>query len=324
MAAPKKISVILAFAALYLIWGSTYLGILFAIQSIPPFLMAGVRYFLAGAILYAIAWVQGARGTAWVNWKSALAVGACLILVGNGGVTISEKFIPSGLASLIVATVPIHMVLLGWLSGMSPRPQPIVWLGLIAGFCGVAVLLGSASTTRVTALQSANRPFIGMSILLCSSFIWSVGSLYSRRATHRSASPFLAAAQQMLCGGVLLFVLGVLTGELREFHPGAVRTVSVIAFIYLVLIGAVVGFTAYIWLLHHCDPAKVATYAYVNPIVAVLLGAIFAGETLTLRTLVGAVLIIGSVALVITVQQLRPAEKAQSLADVAPQTDCPR
>src|SRR5579885_2395449 len=195
----------------------------------------------------------GARGTAWVNWKSALAVGACLILVGNGGVTISEKFIPSGLASLIVATVPIHMVLLGWLSGMSPRPQPIVWLGLIAGFCGVAVLLGSASTTRVTALQSANRPFIGMSILLCSSFIWSVGSLYSRRATHRSASPFLAAAQQMLCGGVLLFVLGVLTGELREFHPGAVRTVSVIAFIYLVLIGAVVGFTAYIWLLHHCD-----------------------------------------------------------------------
>src|SRR6266540_6788145 len=301
MPAPKRSLVIIAFAALYLIWGSTYLGIRFAIETIPPFVMAGARFVLAGLIMYAIAWSQGISKSSWANWRTSLIIGACLLLAGNGGVTISEQYIDSGLASLIVAIVPIYIVVLGWVAGIAPKPTPIVWLGLIGGFVGVGILLGPALRFSSNGGQHAA---IGMSILLVSSFIWSAGSLYSRTSKH-AASPFLTAAQQMLCGGLLLLLTGIVTGELPRFHPDSISILSLASFIYLVIIGAVVGYTAYIWLLRHCEPAKVATYAYVNPIVAVLLGALFAGETLTMRTLIAASLIIGSVALVITAQQLR-------------------
>jgi drug/metabolite transporter (DMT)-like permease len=318
MTDPRRIQVVLAFAALYLIWGSTYLGILFAIQSIPPFLMAGARFFLAGLIMFGVARTQGPLKSTWVEWKTAVIVGACLLLGGNGGVTLSEKFIETGLASLIVATVPIYITLLGWLFGMTPRPQPIVWLGLAGGFLGVALLLGPA--LRFSG-GGGSHPAIGMAILLVGSFLWSAGSLYSRRAKH-SASPFLGAAQQMFCGGVLLLIVGLFTGEGKHFHPANITTLSLGAFAYLVLIGAIVGYTAYFWLLRHCDPAKVATYAYVNPIVAVLLGALFAHETVTLRTLIAAVLIIGSVALIITVQQLK--SKPLPPITAAIETECAR
>src|SRR6266699_3643651 len=301
MPAPTKIWILVAFAALYLIWGSTYLGIRFAIETIPPFLMAGTRFLIAGLIMYAIGRSQGMVKSTWANWRTSLIIGACLLLGGNGGVTISEKYIDSGLAAVIVAIVPIYIVVLGWAAGTAARPTPIVWLGLAGGFIGVGVLLGPA--VRFSS-SDGRHPAIGMSILLVSSFIWSAGSLYSRSAKH-AASPFLTAAQQMLCGGLLLLLAGMATGETRRFHPESMSMLSVASFVYLVIIGAVVGYTAYIWLLRHCDPAKVATYAYVNPIVAVLLGTLFAGETVTLRTLIAAGLIIGSVALVITAQQLR-------------------
>ncbi|HET9417857.1 MAG TPA: EamA family transporter [Chthoniobacterales bacterium] len=318
MAAPKRFRVLVAFAALYLIWGSTYLGILFAIQSIPPFLMAGTRFFLAGLIMFGIARTQGPLRSTWAEWRASLIVGACLLLCGNGGVTISEKYIASGLASLIVATVPIYIALLSWLSGMAPRPKPIVWAGLTGGFAGVALLLGPA--LRLSGVNSS-RAATGMSILLVSSFIWSAGSLYSRSAKYPT-SPFVAAAQQMFCGGLLLMLVGIAIGEPQRFNPGQISILSIGAFVYLVLIGAVVGYTAYFWLLRHCDPAKVSTYAYVNPIVAVLLGALFAGEKLTLQTLLAAALIIGSVALIITVQQLRP-QAAPPIA-TAVEVECAR
>jgi drug/metabolite transporter (DMT)-like permease len=291
---------LIAFAALYLVWGSTYLGIRFAIESMPPFLMAGSRFLLAGLIMFAIAWSQGAYKASWANWRVSLIVGACLLLAGNGGVTIAEKYIDSGLAALIVAIVPIYIVILGWATGTAPKPAPIVWLGLLGGFAGVGFLLGPALRFS----NGGRHPAIGMSILLVSSFIWSAGSLYSRSAKH-APSPFLTAAQQMLCGGLLLLLAGIVTGELRNFHPRSISMLSLASFIYLIIIGAVVGYTAYIWLLRHCEPAKVATYAYVNPIVAVLLGAGFAGEELSMRVLIAAALIIGSVAIVITTQQLR-------------------
>jgi drug/metabolite transporter (DMT)-like permease len=301
MAKPKRSLVIIAFAALYVIWGSTYLGIRFSIETIPPFLMAGARFVLAGLVMYAIAWSQGIGKSTWANWRTSSIIGACLLLGGNGGVTISEKYIDSGLAALIVAIVPIYIVLLGWATGMAARPTPIMWTGLAGGFVGVGILFGPG--LRVHSIGGRN-PAIGISILLCTSFIWSAGSLYSRVAKH-APSPFLTAAQQMICGGILLLVAGVVTGELPRFHPSSVSRLSLVSFIYLVLIGAVVGYTAYIWLLRHCDPAKVATYAYVNPIVAVFLGTFFAGEMITTRTLIAAALIIGSVALIITAQQLR-------------------
>jgi drug/metabolite transporter (DMT)-like permease len=314
MAAPTKVRIIIAFVALYLVWGSTYLGIRFAIESIPPFLMAGARFLLAGVIMFAIAWSQGGYKSTWANWRVSLIVGACLLLAGNGGVTISEQYIDTGLAALIVAIVPIYIVILGWMTGMAPRPAPIIWLGLIGGFMGVGILLGPALRLPSSGGQ---RPAIGMSILLVSSFIWSAGSLYSRGAKH-AASPFLTAAQQMLCGGVLLLLTGVATGELQRFHPSSISPRSFGAFVYLVIIGAVVGYTAYIWLLRHCDPAKVATYAYVNPIVAVLLGAGFAGEKLSMRVLIAAALIIGSVAIVITMQQLRARAEPAMTAAIEP------
>jgi drug/metabolite transporter (DMT)-like permease len=213
-----------------------------------------------------------------------------------------------------VAIVPIYIVVLGWATRMAPRPTAVVWLGLVGGFVGVGILLGPS--LRFSS-NDAHRPAIGMSILLVSSFLWSAGSLYSRAAKH-AAPPFLTAAQQMICGGLLLLLAGALTGEMRRFHPGSMSMLSMASFAYLVIIGAVVGYTAYIWLLRHCDPAKVATYAYVNPIVAVLLGAGFAGETLTMRTLVAAALIIGSVAMVITTQQLKSRMEPPISATVAP------
>jgi drug/metabolite transporter (DMT)-like permease len=184
---------------------------------------------------------------------------------------------------------------------MAPRPSPIVWLALAGGFIGVGILFGPALHFPS---NHGRNPAIGISILLVTSFIWSAGSIYSRHSKH-AASPFLTAAQQMICGGMLLLGAGTVTGELPRLHLNSISTSSIVAFIYLVLIGAVVGYTAYIWLLRHCEPAKVATYAYVNPIVAVLLGTLFAGEKITMRTLIAGCLIIGSVALVITAQQLK-------------------
>jgi drug/metabolite transporter (DMT)-like permease len=315
--APKKLWIILAFAALYIIWGSTYLGILFAIQSIPPFLMAGARFFLAGVIMYATARLRGDPRPERSTWWSSLIIGGCLLLGGNGGVTISEKWVPTGLAALLVATVPIYIALLGWLSGTASRPTAMVWLGLIGGFIGVGVLVGPAFTN-----SNENHLALGMSILLIASLSWSIGSLCSRRAKHAS-SLFVAAGQQMICGGALLILAGLALGEYRQFDIGNITSLSIGAFIYLVLIGALVGYTAYFYLLRHCEPAKVATYAYINPIVAILLGTFFAGEHLTLRTLIGAGLIIGSVAVVITAQQMKSKTEPPLAAEIVA-ADCAR
>ena len=295
---PRKIIFLAAFAALYLIWGSTYLAILFAIETIPPLLMAGTRFLLAGIIMSFIARRQDTTRTSLAEWRTSLIVGACLLLGGNGGVTLAEQYVSSGLASVMVATVPIWVAILGWAMGITARPSLIVWAGLAGGLIGVAILVAPALHFSNETAHSV----IGMLILLCSSFLWSAGSIYSIKAKG-VAPPFLAASQQMICGGALLTLAGILTGELNRFDLEAISLLSAGSFIYLVLIGAVVGFTAYIWLLRHCNASKVATYAYVNPIVAIVLGILFAGETLTRRTMVAAPLIIGSVALVITMQK---------------------
>ena len=311
MKRPSKFALIMAFAAIYLIWGSTYLGIRFAIESIPPLLMAGTRYFCAGLLMYGIARFQGAPHPNWAEWRAAAIVGGLLLFGGNGGVTFAEQYVASGLAAVVIATVPIYIALLGWLTGSAPRPTPMIWTGLAGGFCGVGILLAPS-------LQFASHEhphaLAGILILLFSAFSWSAGSLYSRRAKNAS-SPFLAAGQQMLCGGLLMMLAGWLRGEHYLFDLHRVTYLSLGAFLYLVLIGAIVGFTAYIWLLRHCDPAKVATYAYVNPIVAVLLGALFAGERLTVRTGLAATLIIGSVALVITIDQRKAASTPEKMLE---------
>lgn len=313
-APPRKVALIAAFAALYLIWGSTYLGIRFAIESIPPLLMAGTRFFSAGMVMYGITRWQGAPKPTFAEWRTSLIVGACLLFCGNGGVTIAEQWVPTGLASLLVATVPIDIALLAWISGASPRPRPLVFVGLAGGFVGIGILVGPALTTHPAG--GSDHVGLGMLILLFGSLVWSIGSLYSRRA-QRASSPFLSSAQTMLCGGALMILVGIARGEARTFQLHQVTPLSLGAFIYLVLVGAIVGYTAYIWLLRHCDPAKVATYAYVNPVVAVLLGAFFGGETVTLQTGVAAAIIIGSVALVITAGPIKEKNERPALPTVA-------
>ncbi|MDQ6624790.1 MAG: EamA family transporter [Verrucomicrobiota bacterium] len=300
MKQPSQLAILVAFAGVYVIWGSTYLAILFAIGSIPPLVMAGTRFLLAGAILYAVARASGAVRSSTIEWRTAAIVGACLLLGGNGGVTLSEQFVPSGLAALMVATVPLYIALLSWLFGMAPRPTALASLGLAGGFLGVGMLIGPA--VNFSGGGEFPHAWIGMLILLLSSLIWSAGSLYSRKAKN-APSPFLAAGQQMLCGGALMLAIGVARGELRHFDASQITPLSLGAFVYLVLIGGIGGYASYAFLLRYCEPAKVATYAFVNPVVAVLLGTAFAGEKLTGRMLLAAALIIASVAVVITAGQ---------------------
>ena len=210
---------------------------------------------------------------------------------------------PSGLASLLVATVPIYIAILAWLTGSAPRPRPLVMLGLAGGFVGVGILVGPAITCAAGGRFESCRARDADSPFRFAHVVDRLGSI--RAGRENSSSPFLSSAQTMLCGGGLMILAGLVHGEARNFHLREVTAVSLGAFTYLVLIGAVVGYTSYIFLLRHCDPSKVATYAYVNPVVAVLLGAFFAGETLSLRTAVAAAVIVGSVALVITAQQAK-------------------
>lgn len=291
-AAAPRLYVALAFAAVYLIWGSTYLGIWYAIKTIPPFLMAGVRFLMAGGILYAWARWRGAAAPTRQHWRATLGVGALLLLVGNGGVTWAEQFVPSGLAALLVATVPLWMTVLDGFRPGGVRPSGWVWSGIAMGLAGIVLLVGPEQ------LMGGGRVDpLGAVVLSLAALSWAAGSLYARDATL-PASPLLATGMEMLCGGALLLLAGMLTGELGRFDPGAVSLTSLAALAYLILFGAIIGFTAYIWLLGRVAPVLVSTYAYVNPVVAVLLGWWIASDPLTPRVLAAAVIIVAAVALI--------------------------
>jgi drug/metabolite transporter (DMT)-like permease len=293
-----RMRLIAAFAAVYVIWGSTYLAILFAIETLPPFLMAGVRFLIAGALLYGWMRLRGAPRPSGVHWRSATIVGGLLLLGGNGAVVWAEQWVPSGVAALLVATVAFWMVLLEWLRPGGVRPTGAVVLGLVVGFAGLALLVSGAG-------EGERVHLLGAAALLFGTVCWAAGSIYAR-AAPLPASPFTATGMEMLAGGGLLVLVGVLTGELGRFDVGAVSMRSLLAFGYLVVFGSLVGFTAYIWLLGVTTPARAATYAYVNPIVAVLLGWAFAGEAFTPRMALAVGVIVGAVALIVTVRT-RPA-----------------
>lgn len=292
---PSRAAVLLAFAAVYLIWGSTYLGIRFAIDSIPPLLMAGTRFALAGALLYGFMRWRGEPAPTAQGWLTALLIGICLLAFGNGGVTLGEQYISSGLAALLVATVPMFMALLGWWSGMATRPTRWVALGMACGLAGVYLLARAASSSQVA--LPGHEP-LGITLVLVAGLVWAIGSLYSKK--HQpSPSPFVAGGMQMLCGGLVMLLIGLLRGEAADFELARITLQSGLAFVYLVVFGSMVAFTAYIWLLRVVEPAMAGTYAFVNPVVAVLLGWAFAGEDLNPQMLGGAALIVAAVALVI-------------------------
>jgi drug/metabolite transporter (DMT)-like permease len=296
---PSRMKLIAAFAAVYVIWGSTYLAIHFAIETLPPFMMAGVRFLTAGGILYLWARLRGAPRPAAVHWRSALIIGGLLLLGGNGGVVWAEQRVASGQAALLAGTVPLWMVLLQWAQPGGRRPSPATFAGLAVGVAGMVLLVGPGA-----AGAGVNIP--GALALTMAAFTWAVGSLYARTAPLPSSAG-LTTAIQMLAGGALLFAFGMLLGEWGGVDIAAFSTRSVLALLYLIIFGSLIGFSAYIFILGNASPTSVSTYAYVNPVVAVLLGWALAGEELTLRMMVAAAIIVASVVLL----TLRPAKRVR-------------
>ena len=288
--------ILLAFAALYVIWGSTYLAIRFAIETLPPFLMAGARFVVSGAVLYFFARARGAPRPTKANWRAAAIVGVLLLLGGNGGVVWAEQFVASGIAALLVATVPLWMVLLDWMRPGGRRPTLGVVAGLVLGLAGLALLVG------VDDLRSGNGVHLGgVLALTIASIAWSIGSIASKHLPLPK-DPLATTGLEMLTGGAALFLLSAAMGEFSQFRPGAVTLRSLLSWGYLVTFGSLIGFTAYIWLLQVVSPAKVSTYAYVNPVVAVFLGWLIADEPLTMRMAIAASIIVAAVALITVAQ----------------------
>ena len=302
--------IIAAFAAIYLIWGSTYLGIRFAVETIPPFLMGGVRFVIAGLLLYAWLRVTGSPAPTWTNWRHATLASVLLFGIGNGGVNWAEQKVPSGLAALIIAGTPVWFALFDWLRPEGTRPTLRTALGIVVGLAGVCLLVGSRS-----ALRGGTMDFGGIAALMFASVAWAIGSLYTKYAS-KPAPPLMTAAQQMIAGGVVLTLGGLAFGEASTFEWSKVSTRSLTAFIYLTLIGSLVGFSAYAWLLKATTPARVSTYAYVNPVIAVFLGWALGGETLTGQMIVAAGIIVLGV-VIITTRRAPAAEPVQIKIKVA-------
>jgi drug/metabolite transporter (DMT)-like permease len=284
--------VIAAFAAVYIVWGSTYLAIRYAVETIPPFTMGGARFLVSGAILYAWTRLRGAPRATAREWRDAAVSGILMLCAGNGAVAWAEERVPSGLAALIVAVVPLWMVLLDWWRPHGTRPSMLTLAGVAVGLAGLFVLIGP------TNLQTAEHADLTPSIVLVAgSLAWAAGSVYSRYSAQ-PASSALATGMQMLTGGGVLVLTGSLAGELSTFSPAGVSRVSLIGWLYLVTFGSLVGFTAYIYLLKAVSPAKASTYAYVNPVVAVMLGWLIAHEPINRSMVLGAVIILGAVAMI--------------------------
>ncbi|MFL5403106.1 MAG: EamA family transporter [Gemmatimonadales bacterium] len=280
----------LAFLAVYLCWGMTYLAMRIAVRDIPPHLMSGARFLVAGMVLYLWTRSRGDPAPRAKEWGAAAMVGAFLLLGGNATVAWAEQQVPSGLAAVLIAVAPIWMVVFEWARG-GPRPRKRVVAGLLLGLIGVALLVvpNHDSSTQVSV--------VGAVMLVLASASWAWGSVVSKSAPL-PRSPFLATSVEMLAGGAIILLVAILAGQLNHFQPAKVSADAVLAWLFLVIFGSLVGFTAYIWLLGVTSIAKAGTYAYVNPIVAVFLGWAILGETITARTLVAALVILVGVALV--------------------------
>jgi drug/metabolite transporter (DMT)-like permease len=284
--------VIAAFAAVYVVWGSTYLAIRYAVMTIPPFLMAGGRFLISGAILYTLARMRGSPNPTKREWRDATISGALMLFAGNGAVGWAEQRLTSGLAALIVAVVPLWMVVFEWLRPGGIRPSWTTMLGVIVGLAGLVVLVGPN-----TILGHGDIDAMATFVLMIGSIAWAAGSIFYRHSAVPSSGA-MATGIQMLGGSFVLIVASALFGELGGFSFAEVSRQSWIGWVYLVTFGSLVGFTAYMYLLKAVSPAKASTYAYVNPVVAVFLGWAIANEAVTPRMLAGAAVILGAVAMI--------------------------
>jgi len=290
---------IFGFGIIYIVWGSTYLAIRIAIETLPPFLMAGVRFTIAGTILLIWMKIRGCPSPTWKQWRTAIISGVLMLLGGNGGVVWAEKVVPSGMAALTVATLPMWMALFDWLRPGGTRPAWTTCVGVFAGFGGMVALAGFGR-------DSGGQPInlLGIAALLVATISWALGSIIAKHSP-RPESAILTTGMQMLAGGVSLLVASLVAGEFESNHLAEVSTRSILAALYLLVFGSLLAMTAYNWLLHVTTPTLVATYAFVNPMIAVFLGWLLAGEAFTNSTLLAGAVIVASVAWLIGVQWWR-------------------
>jgi drug/metabolite transporter (DMT)-like permease len=286
----NRLLVFFCFFCIYVIWGSTYLAIRYAVESIPPLLTAGTRHLIAGSILLVAALGKGARPT-WPQIRASAVIGFFFFLVGHGSLHWAERVVPSGLASLLIAIEPIFVFLLTSAAAGVWRLNGMLLAGILVGLTGVGVLVGG------TALEPGRGMTVGCIAVLVGAFSWSIGIIYSRRS-RLSGSPLLLSALSLLSGSGMLLMAGAIAGETKGFSFAAVKTRAWFAMAYLILFGSVVAFTAYNWLLEHFSPTLVATHTYVNPVVAVVLGWAYGGESLNIRVGVAAAMVVCAVALV--------------------------
>ena len=289
-----KINIVAAFLAIYLIWGTTFLAIRIAVETIPPFMMAGLRFFLAGGVMLPIALARGGRFPSLRHWRSAAIVGGLMLVGGIGLLSLAERRLPSGLAALVVATIPIWITLFEWLGFRGKRPSIQTFTGLGLGFAGAALLFVPALDTK-----AGTYDLRGMGIVFVGAMLFAIGSLYSRRAPLPEDTR-ISTASEMLAGGFLLLLVSLLASEPARLDVAAISMRSILALAYLTVFGSIIGYTAYLWLLKIVEPAKVGTNFYVNPIIAVLVGGVVAGETVTLPMVIAAAVILLGVAVITT------------------------
>ena len=302
--ASNRTTLLAAYAAVYVIWGSTFLAIRVGDESFPPLIVAGIRHFVFGLIAFPILlWKTKARPT-WAEWRSTTVTGFLLLAVGNGGVCLAEERVSSGVAALLVATVSLWMVLIDWLRPAGTRPVARVIAGLVLGFSGLALLVGPKELGG-----SGRIDPIGVAILGVGSFAWACGSIYAKHGKMPS-SPLMGSAMQSLTGGAILWIAAGLTGEIGALHVATVSTRSWLAVTYLVFFGSMIGFSSYLYILKHSTATRVATYAFVNPIVALFLGWFLLHEAITLRTMLASAVILAAVILVITAPHRAPKKTA--------------
>jgi drug/metabolite transporter (DMT)-like permease len=315
---PSTAVLALNLAIIYVIWGSTYFGIAIAIETMPPFLMASIRFAIAGVILVAFDLLRHPEARRMPTRRQVIdtiIVGGLLLGIGNGFVTFGQLTVPSGIAAILIAMIPLWFALFGWLYFRERLPR-IVGLAIVIGFAGTALLVAPTG-------EGANTfDLLGIVILLLAPIGWAHGSIYSARKAKLPPSPLTASGLQMLAGAGVTFIEALLIDEPSRFHPETFSSASLIAVVYLIVFGSMVAFTTYAWLLRNAPLSLVSTYAYVNPVVAVALGTIFLAEPISLRTILASAIILTAVAIIVTARgrlgSSRPAEPAEPAQSVVP------
>jgi drug/metabolite transporter (DMT)-like permease len=311
-ARPASWKILFAFSIIYFVWGSTFLAIRVGVREVPPFLLAALRFLVAGLLLYGWMRLKGTPPPSRREWAAACLLGSLIFLVDYGCVFWAEQRVPSGITAVVLASIPVFITLLEIIFLRTQRLTFRLGLALLVGICGVAVLMSHSMSLGEIPVNRA-----GAAALLLAAFCWAVATILTRRLPLPASKPMSAAAQ-MLLGGVQLLVLAALSGEFAGFCAQAVSMKAWLALIYLIIAGSIVGFTAYIWLLHYESPTKVGTYAYVNPVVAVVVGHFVGGELVGPRTLLGTLFVLVSVITITTMPKAGLAERdPQALAPVS-------